>query len=48
VGEAIHQAAENISKGNVKLLVLEDYVERPAKELPKPILELIPWANVTY
>jgi aminopeptidase len=48
VGEAICQAAEKISKGNVKLLALEDYVERPAKELPKPILELIPWANVTY
>jgi leucyl aminopeptidase (aminopeptidase T) len=48
VGEAIYQAAEKISRGNIKLLVMEDYVERPAKELPKPILELIPWANVTY
>ena len=48
VGEAIYQAADKISQGNVKLLVLEDYVERPAKELPKAILELIPWANITY
>jgi aminopeptidase len=48
VGKAIADAAENVSRGNVRLLVLEDYVERPAKELPKPILDLIPWANVTY
>ena len=48
IGKAIHDAAEKVTKGNVKLLVLEDYVERPAKELPKQILELIPWANVTY
>ena len=48
VGRAISDAAEKITKGNVKLLVLEDYVQRPAKELPKPILDLIPWANVTY
>jgi aminopeptidase len=48
VGKAIYDAAEKVSEGNVKLLVLEDYVKRPAKELPKPILDLIPWANVTY
>ena len=48
VGRAISDAAEKVTKGNVKLLVLEDYVERPAKELPKAILDLIPWANVTY
>jgi aminopeptidase len=48
VGEAIREAAERVSGGNVRLLVLEDYVERPAKELPKQILDLIPWANVTY
>ena len=48
VGDAIREAAEKVSKGNVKLFVLEDYVERPAKELPKLILEMIPWANVTY
>lgn len=48
VGKAIADAAEKVTKGNVKLLVLEDYVERPAKELPKQILDLIPWANVTY
>jgi len=48
VGRAISDAAEKISKGNVKLFVLEDYSERPAKELPKRILDTIPWANVTY
>jgi aminopeptidase len=48
VGEAIANAAEQVSKGNVRLLILEDYTERPAKELPKQILDLIPWANVTY
>lgn len=48
VGKAISEAAEKVTRGNVKLLVLEDYVERPAKELPQPILELIPWANVTF
>ena len=48
VGKAIQEAAERVSKGNAKLLVLEDYVERPAQELPKPILDLIPWANVTF
>lgn len=48
VGEAISDAAERVSKGNVKLLVLEDYTQRPAKELPKQILDMIPWANVTF
>jgi leucyl aminopeptidase (aminopeptidase T) len=48
VGNAIYDAAERVSKGNVKLLVLEDYVERPAKELPKQIIDLISWADVTY
>lgn len=48
VGKAIYNAAEKVAKGNVKLLKLEDYVERPAQELPKQILDLIPWANVTY
>jgi aminopeptidase len=48
VGKAIADAAEKTSRGNVKLLILEDYTERPAKELPKQILELVPWANVTY
>jgi leucyl aminopeptidase (aminopeptidase T) len=48
VGKAISDAAEKVSKGNVKLFILEDYVERPAKELPKQILDTIPWANVTY
>jgi len=48
VGKAISDEAERVSKGNVKLFVLEDYTERPAKELPKTILDTIPWANVTY
>lgn len=48
VGKALQDAAKKASNGNDKLLVLEDYVERPAKELPKPILDMIPWANVTY
>ncbi len=48
VGTAISDAAEHVSKGNVKLLVLEDYTDRPAKELPKEVLDTIPWANVTF
>jgi len=48
VGKAIAGAAERVTKGNVRLLILEDYVERPAKEMPKQILDLIPWANVTF
>jgi leucyl aminopeptidase (aminopeptidase T) len=48
VGEAIRNAAEKISKDNVKLLVLEDYTTRPAKELPKQVFDAIPWANVTF
>jgi leucyl aminopeptidase (aminopeptidase T) len=48
VGNAIYDAAERVSKGNVKLLVLEDYVQRPAKELPKRIIDEIPRADVTY
>ena len=48
VGRAIMNAAEKVSKENVKLFVLDDYTERPAKELPREILDAIPWANVTY
>jgi leucyl aminopeptidase (aminopeptidase T) len=48
IGAAISNAAEHVSPGNVKLLVLEDYTSRPAKELPKEILDTIPWANVTF
>jgi len=48
VGEAISEAAGRVSKGNVKLFVLEDYTYRPAKELPKEIFEAIPWANITF
>lgn len=48
IGKAISHAAETVSGGNVKLVVLEDHVQRPAIELPKEILELIPWADVTF
>ena len=48
VGEALRRAAEKVSEGNVKLFVLEDYTERPAKQLPNQIFEAIPWANVTF
>ena len=48
VGEALSNAAEKVSKGNVKLFLLEDYTQRPAKQLPTEIVESIPWANITY
>jgi leucyl aminopeptidase (aminopeptidase T) len=48
VGKSISEAAESISRGNVKIFVLEDYAERPTEELPKEIFEAIPWANVTF
>lgn len=47
VGEAI-SAVEAVSEGNVKLFVLEDYTERPAKEIPREIFDSIPGANVTF
>ena len=48
VGEAISEAAQRASKESVKVFVLEDYTERPAKELPREIIESLPWANVTF
>lgn len=48
VGQAISEAAERASRGMVKLLVFEDFTKRPAKEMPKQILDAIPWANVTF
>jgi len=48
VGEALFHAADKASPGNVKLFVLEDYTERPAKQLPKEVLESLPQANVTF
>jgi len=48
VGQAIAKAAEKVTAGNVKLQVLEDYVERPATKLPEAIAKEIPWANVTF
>ena len=43
VGRVISDAAEETSRGNVKLFILEDYTERPMKELPREILDAIPW-----
>ena len=48
VGEAISGAAEKVTKGNIKTFVLEDYTDRPAKEIPREVLESMPWANVTF
>ena len=48
VGQALTDAAEKVSKGNVRCLILEDYTQRPADKLPKEVLESIPWANVTF
>jgi leucyl aminopeptidase (aminopeptidase T) len=48
VGRAIAKAAEKITGGNVKLHVLEDYIERPTTKLPEAIAKEIPWANVTF
>jgi leucyl aminopeptidase (aminopeptidase T) len=48
VGEALSNAAEKISNAKAQLFVLEDYTNRPAKELPKTILDAIPGANVTF
>ncbi|HXX72431.1 MAG TPA: hypothetical protein VEI80_01960, partial [Candidatus Acidoferrales bacterium] len=44
VGEAITNSAERVSVGKVKVFVLEDYTQRPAKQLPKEISESISWA----
>jgi len=48
VGKALFDAADRISKGNAKLMVLEDYTSRPSVQLPNQILEAVPWANVTF
>jgi len=48
VGEALRRAAEKVSPGNVRLLLLEDFGQRPLTSLPKPIEESIQWANVTF
>lgn len=48
VGKALFDAANTASNGNVKMLVLEDYTERPAKETPKQVFDVLPWANVTF
>jgi leucyl aminopeptidase (aminopeptidase T) len=48
VAEGLSKVADKVSKGNVRLFVLEDYTERPAKQLPKEIFESIPWADVTF
>jgi len=48
VGQAIYDAAQQVSKGNVKLLVLEDFTERPAEQLPTAIADMIQRADVTF
>ena len=48
VGRALSNAGEVASPGNVKLFVLEDYIQRPAKQIPHQILDSIPSANVTF
>lgn len=48
VGEALKKAAEDISPENVRLVLLEDFGERPLTSLPKPLEESIRWANVTF
>ena len=48
VGHAIAKAAEKVTAEHVKLFVLEDYIERPATELPDTLIREIPWANVTF
>lgn len=48
VGEALRKAAENVSPRNVRLVFLEDFGKRPLASLPKPLEELIQWANVTF
>lgn len=47
IGEALSKAAEKVSPGNVRLVLLEDFGERPLTSLPKPFEESIRWANVT-
>jgi len=47
IGEALDRAAKKASPGNVKTVFLEDYGKRPLTSLPKPLEELVPWANVT-
>lgn len=48
IGEALRKAAEKVSPNNVKLVLLEDFGERPLTSLPKALEELVPWANVTF
>ncbi|MHB1907665.1 MAG: aminopeptidase [Nitrososphaerales archaeon] len=48
VGKVLRQAAQELVGENVKLFILEDYAQRPLKELPKEILDSVPWATVTF
>jgi aminopeptidase len=48
VGEALKKASEKVTPGNVKIAFLEDFGKRPLTSLPKPLEQLIPWANVTF
>jgi leucyl aminopeptidase (aminopeptidase T) len=47
IGDALRKQSEEVSAGNVKLFVLEDYTSRPMTELPTQIEKEISWANVT-
>lgn len=48
VGRAIAKAADKVTLGNVKLLVLDECTKRPATELPQSVAKEIPWADVTF
>jgi len=48
IADAIMNAAEKVSEEKVMLFVLEDYAQRPVRELPKQILEALPKADVTF
>jgi len=48
VGEALKEAAERVTPGNVKIAFLEDFGKRPLTSLPKPLEESIQSANVTF
>jgi len=48
VGEALSREAEKVSPGNVRLLLLEDFGQRPLTSLPESIEESIRWADVTF
>jgi leucyl aminopeptidase (aminopeptidase T) len=48
IGEALKRAAERVTAGKVKLVLLEEFGQRPLISLPDKLAELVPWANVTF